>query len=900
MPTLDLVTRFIGVDAGGAKGYATLGDSARLASAGVKDYTAAEKQAAAVTKIAADAAVRASDLRLQASAALREAQRLEAAGDTDAAAAAKAQADSLLLQARAASASARELKLSASAAREQAASFDASEASTLTSGSSLKQLLGHASGLTSVMEDMPAPIAIMAGALGKLTVVAGVAGLAIAGISLDLATKYQSALTRLHTGAGESLGGLATVEKQLLGQSRQLGVGATQLAAAMYPIESAGFHGAAGVKILHDSVQGALADGADFTTVADAVTSALNSYSLGAGSAAGITDEMVKAVADGKTTMQDLASSIGTVAPEAAALGVPFAQVLGAISTMTSQGTGASKAAQSLRYALKSIADPTDAATTALEGIGLKASSLGDELTKHGLVAAFTMLEDSVASKFPRGSHAYLAALANIVGGTRGLQAVLTLTGKHLDDFNAHTKNVATGLNEAKSGIQGWSDYTKTFRFNIDDAKAGLEELAISFGTKLLPDATKVMHWLATSGVDDLQRFGNWFERNKGVIGAFGAYTVRTFGYMGEAVLDFASVEIDGMAAAFGWVPHFGGKLKAAAASFTSFRNTFTSDVTHLSDSMLNLGNKTGQSLADGLAAGLSGPAEADALRSAHDLGVHAAAAVAFGAKVQSPSKATIYVGKMLAEGLIDGWTGEASKIKDLLTTGVEDALTHLNTVLDRQLTTVEDRLKTSQSKLSSFLSARKSAITSMASGLTGAVDLSSLFGTDANGNPTVGNAGQYIAAQVGPLEAFAKDLKWGRKHLSEPLLQDIIGLGAVQGDQVLRQFMSGQSSASAADKAIAQIQRYATQAATVVVESPTEKRALVAAEFQVALSRVAVEEAKEQNRLLREMVAHGLARDVKITIDTGGKVVFTNQQVTAMVQGINKALHHGTIHLDV
>lgn len=44
----------------------------------------------------------------------------------------------------------------------------------------------------------------------KLATVAGVTGLAIAGVSLDMATKYQPALTRLHTGAGESLAGLAT------------------------------------------------------------------------------------------------------------------------------------------------------------------------------------------------------------------------------------------------------------------------------------------------------------------------------------------------------------------------------------------------------------------------------------------------------------------------------------------------------------------------------------------------------------------------------------------------------------------------------------------------------------------------------------------------------------------
>lgn len=366
-------------------------------------------------------------------------------------------------------------------------------------------------------------------AINRLVLGAGAAATVIGVESVKAAANYQTALTQLVTGAGETSKGLKTVHDQLLKMSGPMAETATDMAKAMYPIESAGFHAANGVRILRASIQGAKADGAQITTVADAVTTALKSYSLSSRNATKVTDAMVAAVGEGKTRMEDLAASLGNVLPSAAALNIPLQQVLGAMATMTSQGTDAAKASQYLRFAMASLANPTSKAQKELAALGLTSQQLADATAQKGLTGAFNLLEDAVGNKFPRGSAQYLAALSNIVGGTRGMQAALELTGKHLQTFQDNTNRVSDAMGHAGKNVEGWGTYTKTFQYNLDSAKGALHSLEIQLGEKLLPTATHALNWLATNGVSDLKSFGQWIEHNKGLLEALGGALGVTF-----------------------------------------------------------------------------------------------------------------------------------------------------------------------------------------------------------------------------------------------------------------------------------------------------------------------------------------------------------------------------------
>ena len=165
-----------------------------------------------------------------------------------------------------------------------------------------------------------------------------IAAVGVAVVSTKMAADFQEATTLLVTGAGESEKSIGMVRDGLLAMAPAVGIGPTALAKAMFMVESAGYHGAAGLTVMKAAAEGAKIGGADATVVANGLTTALTDYNLPASKAAEVTSKLVATVAAGKTNMGDLTASLSGVLPFAASLGVKFNDVAGAMATMTGEG----------------------------------------------------------------------------------------------------------------------------------------------------------------------------------------------------------------------------------------------------------------------------------------------------------------------------------------------------------------------------------------------------------------------------------------------------------------------------------------------------------------------------------------------------------------------------------
>jgi hypothetical protein len=217
-----------------------------------------------------------------------------------------------------------------------------------------------------------------------------------AAISIKAAGDFQQGTTRLVTSAGELRSNLGQISAGILQISTATNTSTKQLLQGMYYIESAGFHGAAANKVLKATAEGAQAEGADLGTMANAVTSALNAYGLGASHAVAVTNMMIAAVAHGKMTMQDLAGSIATVLPLAARAHLSFAQVAGAISTMTAQGMSAHQVTDDLRNGIKSLLQPSAVQVAEMQQLGINSNAVSKNLGKNGLTGTITMLQEAI------------------------------------------------------------------------------------------------------------------------------------------------------------------------------------------------------------------------------------------------------------------------------------------------------------------------------------------------------------------------------------------------------------------------------------------------------------------------------------------------------------------------
>jgi TP901 family phage tail tape measure protein len=325
--------------------------------------------------------------------------------------------------------------------------------------------------------------------LGLMALAAG--GVAVA--SVHMAMKWDEASTQLVTGAGESDAALAGVKAGMLQISNQTGTSAAQIQAGMFMIESAGFHGAAGLKVLGAAAEGAKVGNADLGTVADATTTVLKDYGLGAGSATAATSGLVAVVSAGKTHMEDLSASVSRVLPTAASLHVSFAEVGGAMATMTSEGTSAKLAAMGLNTTMLNLASGNAVAKKEMHTLGLSSTQVSNTLTHQGLIAALTEVTDAAGKKFPPGSAAYVDALNKMLGGHRGLQVALQITGHHLGTLKSDTKSVGDAMHQSGKDVTGWSHVTGDAQFKADQLKTEIHNTGIALGEVMMPAVMKIL-----------------------------------------------------------------------------------------------------------------------------------------------------------------------------------------------------------------------------------------------------------------------------------------------------------------------------------------------------------------------------------------------------------------------
>ena len=383
--------------------------------------------------------------------------------------------------------------------------------------------------------------------VGKVSTIAIGVGLVGAGVAgVKMATDFQNSMTQLVTGAGESEKNLGMVSNGILSMSATVGTTSKELASGMYLIESAGFHGAAGLSILKASAEGAQVGGAKMADVANVVTSSLNAYGLKGSDAGRITNELVATVAAGKMHMQDLATAIASVLPIAASSGVSFAQVGGAIATMTAQGMTARRASMNLAAMIRSLVAPSSSASAEMQKLGLNANDLSNNLGKKGITGTLADMTEAILKNTKGGSvmatgfqnmspaakaiaqdilggtksvkeigaemgklspvqaklvsgfnsqatsatglkQTFDGAMKTMVGGATGLNVALLLGGSHAKAFHDNVASVKDAADKSGSSITGFNLVQKDLKFQLEQGKAAAGSLVTEFGMFLIP-----------------------------------------------------------------------------------------------------------------------------------------------------------------------------------------------------------------------------------------------------------------------------------------------------------------------------------------------------------------------------------------------------------------------------
>jgi TP901 family phage tail tape measure protein len=283
--------------------------------------------------------------------------------------------------------------------------------------------------------------------------------------------------------------------------SNQYGQDLNSQTKAFYDIVSAGVTDTSDAfDLLAVSNEAAIAGLTETSVAADALTSIVNSYSSAGLTAQQASDILFTTVRLGKTRFDELATSIGQVAPLANSAGVTFKDVGNSLAFLTANGLSTAEATTGLRAIISSVIKPSEGASKAAKRLGIDFST---SAIKAKGFAAFI----SEVSKATNGSE---TELAKFFPNVRALGSVIQIAGGNLDRFNQQLgefEKSAGATSRAAEELKGVFDFKfdrlstsfTNFFTQLADETATIFEPAIN---ATLTGLTAVFDFLSTSEKD--------------------------------------------------------------------------------------------------------------------------------------------------------------------------------------------------------------------------------------------------------------------------------------------------------------------------------------------------------------------------------------------------------------
>ena len=303
--------------------------------------------------------------------------------------------------------------------------------------------------------------------------------------AVKLREDFDDSLDRIVGLVGVSRKQVNSWSKDMLELGPKVGKSPKELADALFFVTSAGLRGSKAIEVLTASAKASSAGLGETKVVADAITSAVNSYGTANLSAEKAADVLVATVREGKVEASALAPVLGRLLPLSSELGVGFNEVGAAIAAMTRKGSDAAGASTQLRSVMTGILKPSKGAQDAMASVGLSAEGLRTELREKGLLATLTHLRDAFGGN--------TAEIAKAFPNLRGLLGLLGLVGKGGKDYADISKRMEDSTGSLRRAFRAVSE-DEGFKFQA--ALAGIKAAAISFGAAIAPLAAQLAGWV--------------------------------------------------------------------------------------------------------------------------------------------------------------------------------------------------------------------------------------------------------------------------------------------------------------------------------------------------------------------------------------------------------------------
>jgi TP901 family phage tail tape measure protein len=333
----------------------------------------------------------------------------------------------------------------------------------------------------------------------------------------EAAAQFETSTAMVATIADTSQKSLSDISKEVRTYSNETGEAASDMAEATYQAISASVNTADAASFAGTATKLAVGGFTSATTAVDVLTTAINAYGLAASDATQLSDYLITTQNLGKTSVDQLAQSVGKVIPLASAYNVQMDNLSSAYAVLTANGIATAESGTYLKSMLNELGDTgSDVSEVLLNSTGKTFAQLMEQGYSLGDVMA--MLGDAVDGD----STAFNALWSSTEAGI----GALSLFNAGADKYNSVLDSMRTSAGATEKAYSTMADTTDKSKQRMENS---FNNLKISVGDVLNPALTQVYEGFTNvfAGMSD------FVDEHPAVVAAISAIAVGVGGFTG-------------------------------------------------------------------------------------------------------------------------------------------------------------------------------------------------------------------------------------------------------------------------------------------------------------------------------------------------------------------------------
>lgn len=333
----------------------------------------------------------------------------------------------------------------------------------------------------------------------------------------EAAAQFETSTAMVATIADTSQKSLSSISKEVRTYSNETGEAASDMAEATYQAISASVNTADAAAFAGTATKLAVGGFTSATTAVDVLTTAINAYGLAASDATQLSDYLITTQNLGKTSVDQLAQSVGKVIPLASAYNVQMDNLSSAYAVLTANGIATAESGTYLKSMLNELGDTgSGVSEVLLSSTGKTFAQLMEQGYSLGDVMA--MLGNAVD-----GDSTAFNALWN---STEAGIGALSLFNAGADKYDSVLESMRTSAGATEKAYSTMADTTDKSKQRMENA---FNNLKISVGDVLNPALTQVYEGF--TGV--FAGMSDFVDEHPAVVAAISAIAVGVGGFTG-------------------------------------------------------------------------------------------------------------------------------------------------------------------------------------------------------------------------------------------------------------------------------------------------------------------------------------------------------------------------------